>query len=1054
MPVPVKKILLKTLKISAITIVSLLALMFLLPYLFPETVTQKIKQWAGNSINGKISFTDTRLSFFKKFPSLTLTLNDFVLNGSAPFTKDTLVSAKEISLAIDISSVFKSKININKIYLSNALFNIQVDSTGNANYNVYKSTGAKANNPADTASASLGIEQILVENSRLVYNDRSMPMQINARGFNYKGNGDLSKDVFDLYSHTDATSVDFYYGGKAYVLNKKVNADLVTSINTKSLAFAFQKNDLLINQLPVNFKGRFEFLKDGYDMSFKIRSDQNNLSDIFTAIPDEYAKLAHGIDVRGNGIIQLNLIGKYIAAKNIMPDLSLSMNIRNGYVGNKSTPAPVKNLYLNMDVKLPALNPDSLNLNVDSIYFNIGKDYFGSVLKVRGIQSPYIFAKVNTEIDLEQWYKAFGIKPFQVKGRFGMHLLADGKYTTGIKRTGLRQKVDTVITSIPKFTIRSKFRNGYVKYTILPEALKNISFDLNASCPDNDISNAKVEISSLNAEALNNYIKGYLNFSNKAGALINAGIKAKFKLDDIKKFYPLDKSIDVRGDINADLQTKGHYIPARRVFPVTNAHIAWVNGYFKTQYYPNPVQNIQVNTDIYNNTGSLKGLKVNIKPVSFNFEGQPFLLRANLRNFDDLDYQLSSRGSLDIGKIYRVFAMKGYDVKGFISTNFSLKGKQSDATAGRYDKLDNSGSMKVRNITLRSELFPKPFVIKTGVFSFNQDKMNFDQFRAKYGKSTLVLNGALSNVIGYALQPKSPLKGEFKLNSDLIIADDFMAFAGTPATEKPSKTNGTGVILIPENLDLGFTANVKKVKYNGLDINDAKGQMNISNGKLMLKETGFTMIGAPVVMDATYGSLSPQKAHFDYHIDAKEFDIQRAYREVKLFHDMASSAAYVHGIVSLNYQLSGKLNGDMMPIYPSLKGGGVLSVKKVKVRGFKLFSAVGKKTGRDSLGRGDITKVDVKTTIANNIITIERTKMRMAGFRPRIEGQISFSGNLNLKFRLGLPPFGILGIPMTITGTQEKPKIRLGRGKKEDELQEERKKNKQLNSINEEPFRR
>jgi AsmA protein len=127
----------------------------------------------------------------------------------------------------------------------------------------------------------------------------------------------------------------------------------------------------------------------------------------------------------------------------------------------------------------------------------------------------------------------------------------------------------------------------------------------------------------------------------------------------------------------------------------------------------------------------------------------------------------------------------------------------------------------------------------------------------------------------------------------------------------------------------------------------------------------------------------------------------------------------------------------MKPIYPSLKGGGVLSVKKVKVKGFKLFSAVGKTTGRDSLGgKNDVSKVDIKTTIANNIITIQRTKMRMAGFRPRFEGQVSFDGKLNLQFRLGLPPLGIFGIPMTITGTQEKPIVHLGKGKKEDELKE------------------
>ena len=154
MPMPIKKILFKTLKISAITIVSLLLLMFLLPYLFPETVTNKIKQWAGGSINGKLNFTSTRLSFFKRFPALTLTLNDFSLGGSAPFQNDTLVAAKEVSLAIDLSSVFKSKININKIYLSEAFINIQVDSSGKANYNVYKSKDSKPANAADTSSAS------------------------------------------------------------------------------------------------------------------------------------------------------------------------------------------------------------------------------------------------------------------------------------------------------------------------------------------------------------------------------------------------------------------------------------------------------------------------------------------------------------------------------------------------------------------------------------------------------------------------------------------------------------------------------------------------------------------------------------------------------------------------------------------------------------------------------------------------------------------------------------------------------------------------------------
>jgi len=452
-----------------------------------------------------------------------------------------------------------------------------------------------------------------------------------------------------------------------------------------------------------------------------------------------------------------------------------------------------------------------------------------------------------------------------------------------------------------------------------------------------------------------------------------------------------------------------------------------------------------VSASLTDNMGSLSGLKVNIKPVSLTFEGQPFLVRADLKNFADLQYNIHSQGTIDIGKIYQVFAHKGYGVSGLITTNFTLKGKQSDATAGRYDQLFNKGTMSVRDLALTSDLFPKPFVIKSGLFSFKQDKMNFDAFTADYGKSVIIMNGALSNVIDYAMKPNSQLTGTFNLTSGLIVADDFMAFAdGPPATAAKAAAPAaksaapTGVVLVPANLNLIFTADVKKVKYQGLDINDVKGQMTISNGQIQLKGAGFTIVDAPVVMDATYGSINPQKAFFDYHITAQEFDIQKAYNQIKLFRDMATSAKSAAGIVSLDYKLSGKLDKNMKPVYASLKGGGTLTLKQVKVKGFKLFGSVAKATGKDSLAKpSDASKVDIKTTIANNIITIQRTKMRFAGFRPRFEGQVSFSGDLNIKFRLGLPPLGIFGIPMTITGTQTNPKVHLGRGKKEDELKED-----------------
>jgi len=339
-------------------------------------------------------------------------------------------------------------------------------------------------------------------------------------------------------------------------------------------------------------------------------------------------------------------------------------------------------------------------------------------------------------------------------------------------------------------------------------------------------------------------------------------------------------------------------------------------------------------------------------------------------------------------------------------------------------------------VVLTTDIYPQPFYISTGVFRFEQDKMWFDAFKASYGKTNLSLKGYLSNVINYALKPNEPLKGNFDLNTSYFYADEFMAYAGSTDTLSAASSSSSGVFIVPKNLSLTFNANANKADYNGLSIDSFKGQVVIDSAKLKFNQTGFKIIDAPVVMDASYQSLSPTKAYFTYHINAQNFDVQKAYKEIKLFHDLVPSAATAHGIVSLDYNLSGKLNADMYPIYPSLKGGGVLSIKNVKMKGFKLMNAVSKETDKSDIKDPDLSKVNIKTTIANNIITLQRVKLKVSGFRPRFEGQMSFDGKLNLSGRLGLPPFGIIGIPFSVTGTQQNPVVKLRRSKDSDKIEE------------------
>jgi len=97
----------KSIKIISLIISVLLILMFLLPVVFPRTISEKAKELVNKTITGKLDFQKVSLSFFEHFPNLTVSIYNFTLTGSAPFEKDTLAAGREFSLGVNIFSVLE-----------------------------------------------------------------------------------------------------------------------------------------------------------------------------------------------------------------------------------------------------------------------------------------------------------------------------------------------------------------------------------------------------------------------------------------------------------------------------------------------------------------------------------------------------------------------------------------------------------------------------------------------------------------------------------------------------------------------------------------------------------------------------------------------------------------------------------------------------------------------------------------------------------------------------------------------------------------------------------
>jgi AsmA protein len=898
-----KKIGLKILKWTGITIAFILLLLYLIPLLFPGQVSEQVKKLANKSLAGELNFSKSKLSFFTHFPSLTVSLDSLSLKGSVPYANDTLLKAKQVAFGINLKRlIFDGEVKIDELYVSEARINVKVNEQGQANYNVYVS---ESKQPKDTTEegTAIRLDKIKFEDCHITYNDRSAKILVDAHGFNYLGRGDLSEDVFDLRTDARIDSLDFYFDRVPYLKSKPMRAELITRINTNALSFVLQKNELRINKLPIEFTGFFTILRDGYKIDIDAASKNTTMVDLLSVMPPQYLTWMEDTDIDGRADLLFTFKGRYNAAEKVQPDLGFSLKVRDGGVVYKNAPVPLTEFNMDLAAMMPSLDIEKLQINLKTLGFKVGdKDYFRANLQTKGLSEMDVKAALKGSLNLQTLDAALGLQ-----------------------------------------------------------------------------------------------------------------------------------NMDLRGSLKTDIQANGTYSAERKLFPVTKGGINLQKGWLKTDYYPNPITDITFVANVINESGTFKDLKVDVTPASFVFEGSPVFVNVSVSDFEDMFYKARIKGELNVGKIYQVFAQKGLDVTGYAKADLDLNGRQSYATTGQYDKLNNKGTIQLKNIKTTSELFPKAFFIKEGLFRFQNEKMWFEKFGATYGKSDFAINGYLLNTINYFLESNGTLSGNFNLKSKLIAVDEFMALKEGENKERPASVEYakedhpkmSGVVVLPTNLNVSLVANADKVEYTGLVLNHLIGKVGISKGKLSLENTTFDIIGCKVGIDATYDDETPTSANFTAHLTAKDFSVKRAYNEIPLFHETVTAAEKAEGIISLDYKLHGDFNGNMGPIYESLEGEGDVSIRDVKISGLKMFGGVSSKTGQDKLNNPNLKDITVHTWIERNLIHIDEFTFKIAGFRPTIKGTTSLNGELDLRMRLGLPPFGLVGFPIVITGNHEDPKIKI-----------------------------
>jgi AsmA-like C-terminal region len=582
---------------------------------------------------------------------------------------------------------------------------------------------------------------------------------------------------------------------------------------------------------------------------------------------------------------------------------------------------------------------------------------------------------------------------------------------------------DFATNEIPTFALELKVKNGSFKYDDLPKAMENINLELLISNDQGIPDNTTFDLQSFRFDVDHDPVNGRLKVIGMTHPYIDADIKADIDLEELEKMHAMD-SARLKGNLFADVKIKGLYDKDRKRFPLVDANLKLNKGSLKFKEYPVPIDSIYIDAEVVNATGNMEDTRIDVHKLIYRVEDEPFVMSGHVDNLIDYHYDVDIDGLIDLEKLSKLYPQKEVSFTGTMDIDVKSTGKASDLEAKKYNLIQSEGTIDVKNLVILDRELAKPLKISEVKMELTPEKILLKSMKGSIGRTTFSTHGELSEYLSSFLGENQLMVGDLVLTCDTLDLNELQPASAA----KADTTSSMKIIPIPRGIDFTFDATLNYVKFGQMDIENLNGELAIKDGVLSIKETGFAAKGAKFAFNGQYDTRDMKHPSFDVVMDIDRLDINKAYLMFATPAPNAPTTQYADGLFSTKYHLKGELAPDFTPILNTLSGSGTIIVDSAQIKGMKVMNHVSKITKKDELNNPQVQDIKVETEIKNGQVLIKPFTFQIGKYTTELEGSHSFNNDMNYVLKIGVPPLNKLKIPFHISGTVDKPVVKLGKG--------------------------
>lgn len=562
-------------------------------------------------------------------------------------------------------------------------------------------------------------------------------------------------------------------------------------------------------------------------------------------------------------------------------------------------------------------------------------------------------------------------------------------------------------TQIPAYDVNLEVKDGFFQYPDLPKPVKNIQLAIHVNNPDGKTDNTVVDISKGHLEMDNEPFDFKLLFKNPETAqYVDAVAKGKLDLANVSKFVKLEGNTKLGGLIWADIFAKGNLsaIKAQQGPFTAGGFLDIKNLFYSSNDFPQPIQNGNMKVQLANSGGIADNTTVDISSGHIEIGKDPFDFTLNLRHpVSSIDFAGTAKGRFTLDNVKQFTQLEpGSSVSGIMNADLAFNGNKTAIDKKEYDKITINGTAGLNNLKYVSKDYPTGIFISNTQVTFNQKNVALNSLSGNYLNTNFTANGALNNLIGYAMQDQS-LSGNLNVTADKMNLNDWM---GTDTTTESSTTTATSSepFLVPANINFTINAKAGEVKYDKVNYRNINGVLLLNDETVKLQNVKTEALDGTIGFNGSYSTKTNKKEpHIALSYDVKDIDVQKAFFSFNTIQKLMPIGQFLDGKLNSQLTMIGDLNGDMMPDFSSLTGNGNLLLLEGVLKKFAPLEKLASTLQIDELK--SITIKDIKNHIefANGKVLVKPFDIKIKDIELQIGGMHGFDQSIDYVVAMKVP---------------------------------------------------